>query len=252
MTKASAVYDAIAAQYRESKWLLFRHYVERYTLVALLGDLQGRTVLDLACGDGVYTRQFKRSAAAAVTGVDISREMIALAEAEERQDPLGCRYVCEDATRFAPPAQVDIVVAIYLLNYARTRAELDRFCRACYRALRPGGRLVGFNDNVRRPPRPGVSLAKYGFERTCPYPPREGDVIRYRMTNHDGRAFEFKNYYLKPATYTAAAHNAGFDDFRWIDARLDPSELSDPYWDDFMAHAPLTAFTASKRQAPEP
>ena len=24
-------YDAIAARYRESKWLLFRHYIERYT-----------------------------------------------------------------------------------------------------------------------------------------------------------------------------------------------------------------------------
>ena len=246
MTGTSA-YDAIAEQYRESKWLLFRHYIERYTLAELLGDLRGRTVLDLACGDGVYARQFMRSGATAVTGVDVSEQMVALAEAEERKDPLGCRYVCEDAATFAPPAQVDIVVAIYLLNYARSRAELDRFYRACYRALRPGGRLVGFNDNVRRPPRPGVSLAKYGLERTCSHPPSEGDVVRYRITNHDGRAFEFDNYYLEPATYTAAARDAGFDDFRWVDAQLDPSEHDDPFWEDFMAQAPLTAFTASRR-----
>ena len=247
MTKTSA-YDAIAERYRESKWLLFRHYIERYTLVELLGDLQGRTLLDLACGEGVYARQFKRSGAAAVTGVDISREMVALAEAEERREPLGCRYVCEDAATFTPAAPVDIVVAIYLLNYARTRLALDRFFRACYRALGPGGRLVGFNDNVRRPPQPGASLAEYGLERSCPHPPSEGDVIQYRITNHDGRAFEFENYYLEPATYTAAARDAGFDDFRWVDALLDPSEHGDPYWDEFMAQAPLTAFTASKRQ----
>ena len=73
-------YDAIAERHRESKWLLFRHYIERYTLFAVLGDLRDRTVLDLACGDGVYTRQFKRAGAAAVTGVDISPAMIALAE----------------------------------------------------------------------------------------------------------------------------------------------------------------------------
>ena len=181
-----------------------------------------------------------------MTGVDVSGQMVALAEAEERRDPLGCRYVCEDAATFTPSAQGDIVVAIYLLNYARTRVDLNRFFRACYRALRPGGRVVGFNDNVRRPPRPGASLAKYGFERTCPHPPGEGDTIRYRITNHDGQTFEFENYYLKPATYEAAARDAGFPDFRWVDARLAPSEQGDSYWEDFMAHAPLTAFTASR------
>ena len=240
-------YDAIAERYRESKWLLFRHYIERYTLFTGLGDLRDRTVLDLACGDGVYTRQFKRAGAAAVTGVDISPAMIALAEAAERADPLGCRYVRADAAAFTPPARVDIVTAVYLLNYARTREELDRLCRACFRALRPGGRLVGFNDNVRNPPRPGVSLVQYGLERTCANPPREGDVIQYRITNHDGQVFEFENYYLAPATYEAAARGAGFDDFRWVDAVLEPTERDDPFWDDFLTAAPLTAFSASKR-----
>ncbi len=240
-------YDVIAQQYRESKWLLFRHYIERYTLFRVLGDLRGRTVLDLACGEGTYTRQFRRAGAADVTGVDISQEMIALAEAEERVDPLGCRYVREDAAEFTPDAPVDIVTAVYLLNCARTREALDRLCQACFRALRPGGRLVGFNDNVRYPPRPGVSLAKYGLERSCPYPPREGDVIQYRITGHSGDAFEFENYYLAPATYEAAARGAGFDDFRWVDAVLEPTEWDDPYWDDFLTCAPLTAFSASKR-----
>ena len=119
----AAPYDAIAERYRDSRQLGYCRYVERYTVVELLGDLRGRTVLDLACGNGDYTRLCKRSGAAAVTGVDISREMIALAEAEERKNPLGCRYVWEDAATFTPPAQVDIVVAVYLLNYARTRDE---------------------------------------------------------------------------------------------------------------------------------
>ena len=45
--------------------------------------------------------------------------MIALAEVDERADPLGCRYVREDAAAFTPAAPVDIVTAVYLLNYAR-------------------------------------------------------------------------------------------------------------------------------------
>ena len=49
---SSQVYDAISESYRDSKWLLFRHFVERYTVMELLGDLHDQTVLDMACGRG--------------------------------------------------------------------------------------------------------------------------------------------------------------------------------------------------------
>ena len=240
------VYDGIAESYRDSKQLPFRYVVERYTLFQTLGDLRNRTVLDLACGEGFYTRQFMQAGAAEATGVDISQAMIDLAEAGEKARPIGCRYVCADAMTYAPGAPVDVVTAIYLLNYARNREELETFCRTCFRALRPGSRLVGFNDNVRNPPRPGVSLAKYGFERTSDWPPREGNPIRYRITNADGQTFEIDNYYLEPATYETAMHNAGFRDFQWIAAVLDPAEQGNPFWHDFVTQAPFTAFRATK------
>ena len=240
-------YDAIAEQYRDSKLLPFRHAIEQYTVFKLLGDLRGKTVLDLACGEGIYARQFKRAGASSVTGVDVSSEMISLAEAAERADPIGCRFVYQDAALYEPEAPVDIVTAIYLLNYARTTDELASFCRACFRALRPGGRLVGFNDNVREPPQPRQSLAKYGLERTCRHPLREGDAIRYRITNPDGQVFEFDNYYLSPASYERTMRDSGFSDFRWIDASLDPAEPEAAFWDDFLAQKPLVGFTANRR-----
>ena len=241
-------YDSIAELYQDSKTLRFRHVIERYTLMAILGDLRNRTVVDLACGEGIYARQFRRMGASEVTGVDISQAMVSLAEAQERSDPIGCRYECADAATFRPSAQVDVVTAIFLLNYARTAADLRRFCDTCFRCLKPGGELVGFNDNVRNPPRrDGRSLAKYGMERTSTsHPPREGDPIQYRLTNRDSQTFEFNNYYLAPATYETAMKGAGFRDFRWIDAMLDPAERDDPFWDDFSAEAPFTAFRATR------
>ena len=244
-----ALYDTIAERYRDSKQLPFRYVVERYTVFQALGDLRNRTVLDLACGEGFYARQFKRAGAAEVTGVDISEAMIDLAQAEEKAAPTGCRYVCADAATFTPDAPVDVVTAIYLLNYARNQEELASFARACFRALRPGGRLVGFNDNVRNPPRPGVSLARYGFERTSAWPPREGNPIRYRLTNPDGQTVEFDNYYLEPATYEAVMQNAGFRDFQWIDVMPDPAEQATSFWNDLVAQAPFTAFSATKPPA---
>ena len=241
-----AEYDAIAREYRESKRLPFREHVERYTLFELLGDVRGKTVLDLACGDGFYTRLLRQGGAREVTGVDISEGMIALATERERREPLGCRYVCADVAAFEPGEPVDLVVAVYLLNYARTPEQLLRFCRVCQEALRPGGRCVGLNNNVRNlAVRPG-SLRKYGLERTWECPLAEGAAIRYTMFTADGGEFGFDNFYLKPETHAAAFERAGFRDFRWIDVTLHPSEGDNPFWDEFMANPPIVAFVAER------
>ena len=241
-----AQYDAIAAAYRDSKQLPFRKTIERYTLFEALGDVRGRTVLDLACGEGFYTRLLKIAGAREITGVDISAEMIRLAEQQERNNPLGCRYVCSDAADHRPAGPVDLVVGMYLLHYARSAEKLRRFVSVCHGALRPGGRLVGFNDNVLKPPRGTVSLQKYGIEKMGPPVLREGAPIRYRFTNRDGRQFGFENYFLRPETYSEAFAEAGFHDFRWLGVSLDPSERDNPFWDDFLNDPPVIAYTATK------
>lgn len=209
------------------------------------------TVLDMACGEGFYTRRIKLAGASNVLGVDISEEMIGLAEEEERIRPLGCSYVRTGAEEFRAEQAFDIVVAMYLLNYARSSRQLQRMCRACYGALRPGGRLVGVNDNVRNPPLGTESLERYGFVRSGPALPKDGDVTLYEFTNCDGSRFRFENYYLSPRTYREAFENAEFRDFRWIDVSLHPSRRGDGSWLRFMARPPIVAFAASKAERPE-
>ncbi len=242
-----AQYDRIAEQYRDSKQLPFREFIERYTLFEILGDIRGKTVLDMACGEGFYTRLLKQAGAAEATGVDISGEMIRLAEERELAHPLGCKYLHQDAGAFKPSRPVDVVVAMYLLNYARSEEELHRFCRVCYDSLKPGGRFVGVNDNPWNPPLPSDSWAKYAFERTCTHPARDGDVIRYEVTNADGRRFGFTNFYFAPTTYWSAFRAAGFRNLRWVDLSVHPSERDNPYWDDLMARPPGIAFEATRQ-----
>ena len=241
-----AEYDAIARGYQESKRLPFREHIERHTLFELLGDVAGKTVLDLACGDGFYTRLLRQAGASQVTGVDISRAMIELAEEQERRQPLGCTYVQADVAAFEPGERVDLVVAVYLLNYAKTPDQLRRFCRVCHDALLPGSRLVGLNNNVHNLSAKPKSLRKYGLERTWGRPLAQGDAIRYTMINADGTQVQFDNFYLEPATHAEAFERAGFRDFRWVDVSLHPSEASNSLWDDFMADPPIIAFAAER------
>ena len=239
-------YDAIAKAYQDSKKLPFRKHIEQHTLFETLGRVRGRTVLDLACGEGFYTRLLKIAGAAEVTGVDISERMIRLATEQERNKPLGCQYVCSDAADYRPGGTVDLVVAMYLLHYAGTPEKLLRILRVCHSALRPNGRLVGFNDNVMNPPRGSVSWSKYGIVKSGPAVPKGGAPIRYRITNNDGRSFEFQNYYLNPETYCTAFKEAGFQNFQWLGVSLDPDERDNPFWDDFLKNPPTVAFTATK------
>ena len=159
-------YDLIAQRYRDSKRLPFRDHIERYTLLEILGDVTGARILDMACGDGFYTRLLKNAGAMTVMGVDISEKMIDLAEESERRQPIGCTYTCADASTFVPARPVDIVVAAYLLNYAKTREELVQLCRACRNGLLPGGRFLGMNDSPFIQPTEPEEYIKYGFYRT--------------------------------------------------------------------------------------
>ena len=246
MNQSENQYDAIAEAYQDSKQLPFREYIEAYSLFEILGDIRGATVLDLACGDGFYTRKIKQAGALAVTGVDLSAEMIKLAEQEERTRPLGCNYLHRDVAALELSEPVDIVVAMYLLNYAKTKEDLLRFVEVAYNLLRPNGRFVGFNDNVQGVPKGTLSLAQYGLEKVCAADPREGDVVLYKLTNEDGTQFEFKNYFLKPATYQWAFQKAGFADFQWVGPYLHPSQQHNPFWDAFMSQPPVIGFSAAK------
>ncbi|HAH49628.1 MAG TPA: class I SAM-dependent methyltransferase, partial [Planctomycetaceae bacterium] len=49
-------YDPIAEQYKRSKQQPWRTFIECFTLLELAGNPQGLSVLDVACGEGFYTR----------------------------------------------------------------------------------------------------------------------------------------------------------------------------------------------------
>lgn len=240
------VYDHIAEQYKASKQLDFRRYIEEYTLLQLAGDINGKTVLDLACGEGIYTRRIKSLGAAQATGVDISPEMIRLAEAEEKKNPIGCNYIVRDILELGKIGTFDIVMGMYLLNYAQTRAELLQMCRTVYDNLAGNGCFIGFNDNPMNQPEHYGSYGKYGFTKETTDAREEGDFVRYVIRNADGTTFSFNNYYLSPQTYASCFAEAGFTHFQWEGPFLDERVKDHPYWTEFFTDPPLIGFSAHK------
>ncbi len=92
----------------------FHEHVIFPALLAQLGDIQGKRILDLACGQGVFSRLCAQMGAH-VTGVDASRALI---ERARRYDSDNISYVVDDARTIGHlvDQQFDHVVSILAMQ----------------------------------------------------------------------------------------------------------------------------------------
>ena len=236
-------YDPIAEQYQRSKLQPWRTYIECHTLLELVGDPAGLRVLDVACGEGFYTRRMRQQGAAKVTGVDLSPGMIELAQRQEDHQKLGIEYLVGDARDLSGIEPYELVVAAYLLNYARTPEELQAMCTGIARSLKPGGRFVTVNSSpfCHFPTAP--SYRPYGFETTATGVSwDEGAPVTWTFYLNDSQ-FSIENYFLSPATHEETFRAAGFREVRWHAPRLSTEgqqSMPEGFWSTFLQASPVT------------
>ncbi|HEY4309214.1 MAG TPA: methyltransferase domain-containing protein [Pirellulales bacterium] len=241
-------YNAISREYQLSKLQPWRAHIEAYSLLGLVGDLTGQSVLDVACGEGFYTRLLHGQGAATAVGVDLSQGMIELAREQEAARPLGIRYEVADATNMNLGTQFDVVSAAYLLNYAHNRTDLAAMCRGIAHALRPGGRFVTVNSSPLLDFCQAPSFRKYGFETKIAEGPTEGAPITWTFHLANG-SFSIENYFLDRQAHEEALSAAGFREIRWHPSRLEPAGLErfgSDLWEDFLSHPPIALIECVK------
>lgn len=96
-------------------------------------------VMDLACGTGNISILLARRGYD-VTGVDLSEEMLAIAEQKARSAGARVRLYRQDMSRFQAPERMDCVVCFCdSLNYLTDPRDVEQTFASVYRALRPGG-----------------------------------------------------------------------------------------------------------------
>jgi len=118
----------------------YREFMNGPAFKRMVGDVGGKRVLDLACGEGYFSRYFTEEGAD-VTGIDISEEMIRAAVEEEMRSPLGIEYHVADAADLGilGSGSFDAVISFMALmdmpNYESAIREVAR-------VLKFGGRFV--------------------------------------------------------------------------------------------------------------
>jgi ubiquinone/menaquinone biosynthesis C-methylase UbiE len=127
------------ARWRESYLGALTERIEEDAIFRLAGDLGGKRVLDLGCGDGTYSvAAFQRGAH--VTGVDISNAM--LDSAQRRASACGASVEWRQASAESLPFEsgtFDIVLAVTILCFVKNPLQA---VQEVSRVLRPGGSFV--------------------------------------------------------------------------------------------------------------
>jgi SAM-dependent methyltransferase len=111
--------------------------------VAFLEKLLGRRkrLLDVPCGDGRHSLALARRGAR-VTGIDISPEFIAAANAQARTARLRAEFVVGDMRRLKWRSEFDGAFCFGNAFGYFVHDDMVKFVRGVARALKPGGRFV--------------------------------------------------------------------------------------------------------------
>ena len=130
----------IYAAWRESSLGEITEDLEQRLLLRLAGELRGRNILDIGCGDGTLTLAFARGGAASVVGCDIDPRMISRAVGRTAREGQAIHYTVADAVHlpFADHS-FDLVTAITVLAFV---PDTDGAVREMARVLSPGGSLI--------------------------------------------------------------------------------------------------------------
>lgn len=136
-----SAYDAIAEWY--DNWVgthslhddPYFHPVE-----ALLGEVAGQRICDLACGQGRVARHLA-DLGARVVGIDLSAKLLAIARRHEQEQPRGIEYLQADA-RGLDAAALGVFDGVLCFMALMDISELGPTVRGVADMLRPGGWFV--------------------------------------------------------------------------------------------------------------
>lgn len=129
----------IYRQWRASALGAITERLERRLVLDLIGNIEGRRILDLGCGDGDLAVDLALRGAR-VTGIDTSAAMIAAARARAASAGTEIEFHLAAAQALPfPSEQFDVVVAVTVLCFVDD--PMPVFQEAA-RVLRPGGRFV--------------------------------------------------------------------------------------------------------------
>lgn len=133
-TEFAAVYDELMTD------IPYDAYVD--ILDEAAGGIDGKRVLDIGCGTGLLSVKLAKRGAQ-VTGIDLSGEMLAVAEQRAGALSLPVQFIEQPMQQLTGFTNFDLaVIAIDSLNYIADKEDVEATFRHIYVSLAVGGVLI--------------------------------------------------------------------------------------------------------------
>ncbi|HSX41004.1 MAG TPA: class I SAM-dependent methyltransferase [Candidatus Saccharimonadales bacterium] len=106
----------------------------------LLGDLKGKSVVDIGCGDGYVSRYVATHGAFKTIGIDVKESVVQEAKKLEEKEKLGIEYYVGSATKLSMVDDKSMDLALSILVYVHFNSEeMDEATKEAARVLKPNG-----------------------------------------------------------------------------------------------------------------
>lgn len=240
-TRGMNDYDALALSYKKSNIKPDKQYSILPTVLKMVGDCKGKSVLDLGCGAGFFTLPFAEVGAGAVCGVDSSLAQIELAKRVSPHRVITYR-VGDIFTQYG--GLVDLVNAPFVVNYARTIPILKHFFELVFKSLRDGGKAVFVIDLPN-----GKSLKSFGAVKAFQGSQADETRIRIDLFNEEKKICSLVGVYYTPRTIETLLLDVGFQKVCWHEPLVSDEgiqALGSDFWKGYVDDPELGYLTAEK------
>lgn len=179
----------------------FRDELNNPAMFYLIGNVKGRAVLDVACGEGYNTRLLAKKGAK-VVGIDLSKKMIESAISQEQEDHYGIDYYVMNSKALTFSAEsFDLVTCFMALMDIK---DYDKTIKEIVRVLKDNGRFVFSIIH----PCFEYDAKNQKLERTSKYFERRSEKISWNMERLR-KPFETTSYHRTLTDYSKTLYKCG-------------------------------------------
>ena len=173
--------EEFAGRFKGNEEFFHKHIINP-TLLNLLGDVRGKAVLDVACGEGHFSRKLAEQAKSdiQITGIDASKKLIDIAQKKNEPFSHSIKFLVGDASRLdgLPSNSFDVAICNMALMFIKRYEEA---IQEVARVLKPQGHFV------------------FSLLHPCFLTPGSGWILEDSPEERKGKRIGWKtdNYYLR-------------------------------------------------------